>query len=126
MKIEAPLTMRELAVYLGWPDTRAGARRATRLLRRLEKIKGTPFLFSDVSQSDDGEVRQRGKRLYTSLPLLRKHCSELVDRKSYIDRQVAERWEGAQEKLRVLESVVRSLGARVRKNDKRLNKLESR
>ena len=102
------LTMRQLAVRFGWPDTIAGGRRATRWLRRIEKRDGCKLIIQN---------KICGK-LYVSETALRKYAKELFDTKSYVDRIVAEKLEQHTTDTRVLREVIKKLGARLRALEK--------
>jgi hypothetical protein len=120
--------MREVAKLLGWIDDDSTAQEATvatararRTLQRIQASKrkaGQPaLLFRQVS------CKRKGAPWYTTLPMLERYCGEMVDRRAYIDRQVAAIAEKHLDDGRTTKALVMALGARLRKLEKSVAKL---
>lgn len=125
--LSPPLRMTEVAELLGWVtpasskrELRTAAQRAVRMLRRIERDRGCRLLFCQK------KTRAGGMPLYTTVAHLQRHCGELVDYKTFIERQVAERADKSLERLRVLEATLKLMGARIRKLEAEIKQLRLR
>jgi hypothetical protein len=107
-----PIFLPELAELI-WPGVythskaarRNGARRARRFLRRLERHRGKKLLH----RMSDGKKRSQ---LYTTMKLLRPKANEMLDYKTALEQEIAQRWETAQTQLVVLRRTVKMATAR--------------
>jgi hypothetical protein len=135
-KTSRPIYMPELAELL-WPgaynfddkEQRHNAcRRARRFLRRLEHQRDKPPLLYK-----DGD----GRRVYTTLQLLKRHARELTDLRELVERLVAERDGRLRNRVVAQTKAQAALGARQRhlrqylggemkKLDRRVKVLEDR